>query len=72
MKAYRCGYCGNSTNENGDPISDEELKGITEDDWNNAEQTHGYCCMHEFEPRMRVTRDMAIDAGDLSLEGEYI
>lgn len=71
---YRCGYCGTPTHEDGHTLSTEDCRKLTDDQLNNAILTHGYCCLSEFEPRerMRVTRDMAIDAGDLSLEGEYI
>lgn len=69
---YRCGYCGQPTDKDGCPLTIEECELIT-DQLNTAELVHGYCCLSEYEPeRMRVTRDMAIDAGDLSLEGELI
>jgi hypothetical protein len=74
MKTYRCGYCGNPCDENGISLPPDVFKMWTEDQWNNAEAVQGYCCLHEQESkqRMRVTRDMAIDACDLSLEGELI
>ena len=37
----------------------------------NAELVHGNCCVHEqHQQTIIVTKDMAIDAGDLSLEGQ--
>lgn len=57
-KITRCGACGEWQN---DPrmFTEEELK--------NAELVHCGC---EQEEEIRyVTRDMAIDAGDVSLEG---
>lgn len=58
-KLYRCGNCGEWL---GDPemYNAEEIK--------NAELTYCGRCENEAQPRY-VTRDMAIDAGDLSLEG---
>jgi hypothetical protein len=37
-----------------------------------AELVHGNCCVHEQNQRQTiiVTRDMAIDAGDMSLDGQ--
>lgn len=68
-KSYRCGYCGHPTDKNGDPLSEDEIKIWREDD---AELLHGNCCLHEQDQRhtVIVTRDMAIDAGDMSLEGQ--
>lgn len=74
MKLYRCGWCGHPCNEYGNPISDFNIVDY-EDIANEVEMVHGDCCAHiqnNQSERMRVTRDMAIDAGDLSLEGEYI
>lgn len=70
-KKYRCGHCGQPTDNEGTPLSLEECKAITNEQLNDAELVNGYCCPPQ-EERMRVTRDMAIDAGDLSLEGTYI
>lgn len=67
-KSYRCGHCGQPTNEQGEALSVDECKLWVEKD---AILVHGYCCPPEPQ-RMQVTRDMAIDAGDLSLEGTYI
>ena len=73
---YRCGWCGTITDENGNPLNPEEIENLnpTEEQLNNATAVNGYCCIHMAQEanRMQVTRDMAIDAGDLSLEGEWI
>ena len=72
---YRCGWCGQPTDEDGNPLSIEECEKLTEEQLNNAEMVHGDCCRAEQmynANSMRVIRDMAIDAGDMSLEGEYI
>jgi hypothetical protein len=68
-KFYRCGCCGCPTDKGGHPISGE----ITDEQLNNAELVQGYCCLEQEQERyVRVTRDMAIDAGDRSLEGQTI
>lgn len=69
-KLYRCGWCGSPCNCYGNV-----LNYFNQADYENPnniiEQVPGDCCQHkQDEQRMRVTRDMAIDAGDLSLEGE--
>lgn len=71
-KFYRCGWCGQPTDKDGNPLDIEVCKTITDEQLNNAELVHGYCCLAEQEEKQHfiVTRDMAIDAGDLSLEGE--
>ena len=57
-KLYRCGACG-EWQQNPALFSEEEQK--------NFELTHCGC---EQEEERFVTRDMAIDAGDLDLEGQ--
>jgi Zn ribbon nucleic-acid-binding protein len=57
-KLTRCGACGAWQN---DPSM------FTEEELNNAELVH--CGCEEEEEIRYVTRDMAIDAQDLSLEG---
>lgn len=66
---YRCGYCGQPADKNGEPLDLEACKTWQED---KAELVHGNCCVHEQNQRQTiiVTRDMAIDAGDMSLEGQ--
>lgn len=60
-KLERCGWCGAFQS---DPSQ------YTEEEQNNAELTS--CGCHVEEQQRYVTRDMAIDAGDLSLEGQLI
>lgn len=72
---YRCGYCGQPTDSSGSSLSIDESRHITDNELENATLVHGMCCAMEWcddiEKRIIiVTRDMAIDAGDLSLEGE--
>ena len=66
---YRCGYCGQPTDKEGEPLDLEACKTWQKD---KAELVHGNCCLHEQNQRQTiiVTRDMAIDAGDMSLEGQ--
>lgn len=66
---YRCGYCGQPTDKDGEPLNLEACKTWQED---KAELVHGNCCVHEQNQRQTiiVTRDMAIDAGDMSLESQ--
>jgi ribosomal protein L32 len=58
-KLQRCGQCGDWL-QNPEQYTEEEQK--------NAELTYCSSCGNEQNPH-RVTRDMAIDAGDPSLEG---
>ncbi len=58
-KLERCGNCGEFQ-------SDPSL--YTQQEQNEAKLIHCGCGGNEEPPRY-VTRDMAIDAGDLSLEG---
>lgn len=70
MKLYRCGWCGHPTNNYGNPLNEFNITDY-EDSANEVDLVPGVCCEDkQQEQRVRVTRDMAIDAGDLSLEGE--
>lgn len=75
-KIYRCGWCGCPTNEKGQNLEGKDFKRVVniieKYGDSHTEKTHGDCCIREHtETRMRITKDMAIDAGDLNLEGEY-
>lgn len=65
---YRCGWCGECCDKDGNVIEWPEDK----TGYDEAEKVHGECCIHEQMEKetRRVTRDMAIDAGDPSLEGQ--
>lgn len=71
-KLERCGFCGSMFR--GERLcSADELNALSEAEINDAPL--GYCPNAGYEdssyqPPQRITRDMAIDAGDLSLEGE--
>lgn len=66
LSLHRCGYCGTPTDKDGNPLQE-----VPEcDGWDEAWQTHGACCVGENPQRQAfVTKEMAIDAGDPSLEG---
>lgn len=79
-KIYRCGWCGYPTDKDGNCLRNDAFRKVSDMLLNyetSMHETHvdGECCPYGGgrEPeRMRVTRDMAIDAQDPSLEGEYI
>jgi len=79
-KLYRCGWCGSPTNKDGIILSEEMFQKAIRiiDNYSDVrtELTQGMCCVAEQQNReanrMQVTRDMAIDAQDLSLEGTWI
>jgi len=73
MACYRCGWCGQPTDVNGEVLGFDVLKDMDED-WDSAEKTPGDCCRNQQESRQmhEVTREMALDAGDPSLEGQLI
>lgn len=72
MELKICGYCGTPLDEQCNPLSLDECNNLTKEQEDNAEQDHGNCCANEQEEDnyMIVTRDMAIDAQDMNLEGE--
>lgn len=77
-KIYRCGWCGCFTNKNGqvlELVMFKKADRIVEKygDIKTVRVT-GECCYNEQKgkPMVQVTRDMAIDAGDRSLEGTWI
>jgi hypothetical protein len=72
MKLKRCGYCGIPLDKNCNPLSVGECNDLTKEQLDNAELDHGNCCVNEQEEdrTIIVTRDMAIDAQDMDLEGE--
>lgn len=75
-KIYRCGWCGSITDKNGREVDSKTFQRVVDiielyGD-SHTEKTHGDCCRNEGTIDERVTRDMAIDAGDLSLEGQQI
>ncbi len=79
-KIYRCGWCGLPTDQNGTNLTDEPFKKAIRifrkyGDC-HTEKTHGDCCRNEQgsenDKMVQITRDMAIDAGDRGLEGQWI
>lgn len=74
VMCFRCGYCGQPTDSIGNPISIDDINELSElVDCNSAYQTHGACCPQDPERNMvQITREMAMDAQDMSLEGQWI
>ena len=68
MSTYVCGYCGQPCDSKGVPLQ-EPLQEPTNE---NATLVHGECCRSEVTEERRVTHEMAMDAGDLSLEGRPV
>ena len=63
-KIERCGACGDFQN-----ITIEQLNLITPKELDERTETV-HCGCENYEEQRYVTRDMAIDAGDRSLEGQ--
>lgn len=72
MKYYRCGFCGHPLNEFRDTINSDQLNASKEKNVYMGDLCGKGCCEPEQSNPQRVTRDMAIDAGDPSLGGELI
>jgi len=72
---YRCGWCGNPTDKDGGPLDNESrervCKIIEKYGDHRTKMTNGYCCPPE-DTVMQVSREMVLDAGDPSLEGQWI
>lgn len=71
-KLERCGFCG-SFFRGVEYLTEDEVKSISEEELSKV--SLGYCPNANYEDgsgRQQVTRDMAIDAGDPSLEGQWI
>jgi hypothetical protein len=64
---YACGWCGNPTDKDGNLLNEQDFLNWKPE---NLEAVHGECCLDKETEKMLITRDMAIDAGDLSLEGQ--
>ena len=64
---YRCGWCGQPTNKDGQPLTIDECKQLTDEQLNSAELLNGDCCPPQQE---RETIIVTRDIGDLSLEGQ--
>lgn len=41
---YRCGWCGQPTNKEGQPLTIDECKQLTDEQLNSAELLNGDCC----------------------------
>lgn len=72
---FRCGWCGHPCNSEGKPLNDQEftdaIKFIDKNGDKKTELVHGLCCAFQEQEEVRyITKNMAMDAGDLSLEGQ--
>ena len=57
-KLYRCGWCGQPTNKDGEPLTISQIELVKDlKRWDEAEQTPGECCRH--------TREMDLDDCDI-------
>ena len=75
-KIKRCGMCG-TIMKNGVTISIEEIEQMSPKEIDDLEldwcDNCGYAeYVSNQESRVQVTRDMAIDAGDPDMEGQWI
>lgn len=67
---FSCGFCAAPLDENKEQIQTDAPEGYNPDDY---PKDACRSCMAEQEPQhMLVTREMALDAGDPSLEGQEI
>jgi|TARA_R110000822_G_scaffold241380_1_gene370659 hypothetical protein len=72
MKTKRCGYCGTPIDNECNPLSVDKCNELTEKQLEEAELDHGNCCAYDQQQEdnyITVTKDMASDAGEPSLEG---
>jgi len=80
-KIYRCGWCGHPTDKDGNCLQNESFKKAVSilETYGDVKHTHlvnGECCLYgnnsPEREMMQVTRDMASDAQDPSLEGQWV
>lgn len=69
----RCGFCGYPLDDDCNPIQTDDANKLSESELNALELDYGNCCPPEQEENriIQITRDMASDAGDLLLEGQW-
>lgn len=75
MKIYRCGWCGHPTDRDGEPIQQDPAGYLLAHQDATEELVQGECCPNGNESDrewVQVTREMAIDGGDRSMEGRWI
>lgn len=68
---YRCGWCGYPTDQRGAPVPGDPAAYLEEHAGATEELVQGECCPrgNEEEQERAASREMAMDAGDLNLEG---
>jgi hypothetical protein len=78
VKIYRCGYCGNFTTDGGVPLpfDSKEIKEareiVNKYGISKTELVQEDCCIEKDSRFIRITHDMALDAGNPDLEGTFI
>ena len=74
-KLYRCGWCGLPVQQDGNMLDGTEkaIKIIEKYGDRKTHKVNGWCCPSgDGSQRVIVSREMALDAGDPSLEGQEI
>ena len=73
VRRYRCGWCGHPTDGKGKPV--QFIRATVEEDYRDAKHVNGLCCPggdnDNGSAMYQVTHEMAMDAGDPSLEGTW-
>jgi hypothetical protein len=66
--------CGYPIDKDCEPVSLDEANGLTDTELNSLELDYGTCCIDELnsDNYVTVTKEMASDACDPSLEGRQI
>lgn len=75
-KIYRCGWCGTPTTADGNALEQGHFNRVVSmlEKYGDKHTVmiNGNCCPPEEYQMRQVTREMAIDAGDRNLEGQWI
>jgi hypothetical protein len=74
-RLYRCGHCGIPTDTKGKPLEDKRFEKAVKilERYGDKRTTPTECgCEQEQGSMMRVTHEMAMDAGDPRLEGQWV
>ena len=72
-EVYKCGWCGQLVNKNGVELSLEECKVLSGEKIEMSKHPCELCWLEQEqnqEQEILITREMAMDAQDLSLEGQ--
>ncbi len=75
VRIYRCGYCGAPTTADGCVLDKSRFNRVVEiiARYGDKRTTLTMCgCYQPLDHMNQVSREMALDAGDPSLEGQWI